>query len=103
MIGVVTCTCGSSEGLARKILRESGLNNWMDIPVIRGKDLSKRQILPYQSLTNARELLAFISNHSKYVVVYGYDADNNVFEWRDCASGSVKEKIEAEALIKAFA
>lgn len=100
MIGVIACHCGSSDSLVRGFLKSVGYPEWMDIPVIRGKDNSiafLNQLPP----TPEKEMLgSFLKDASKWAVIIGYTDDQ--MRWSDIAHNGPKSRIEAEFVVKSF-
>ena len=100
MILCCTCQCGAVDSMARNFLKSAGYQDWLSIPIARGKEKSLsllNQIPP----TDEKEMLrSFLKNASKWVVIIGYDQEN--CRWSDIAHNGPKSRIEAEFVVKAF-
>ena len=101
MIAVATCLCGGSESLVRNFLRSAGYDDWLNIPIEKGreKSLSMTNLLPP---SDEKEMLKnFLREASKWAVIVGYD--DIAVKWSDIAHNGPKSRIEAEALVQHFA
>ena len=98
---VITCACGSAEGTARNFLHSVNYQDWMSLPINKGKEKSFA-MLNYLPPTPEKEMLkSFLSSSSKWVVVIGYN-DSEV-KWSDISHNAPKSTIEAEMVVRAFA
>ena len=100
MIAVVACHCGSSDSLVRNFLKSVGYEDWLSIPITKGKEksLSFTNQLPPSS---AKEMLInFLNNASKWAVIIGYDGKD--CKWSDIAHDGARSRIQAEALVNYF-
>lgn len=98
---VVTCQCGSVESLVRNFLKKSGYNNWLNIPIEKGRERSLAA-LNYLPPAPEKEMLQnFLKNASKWAVIIGYNDTD--MKWSDIAHGGAKTKIEAELVVRNFA
>lgn len=105
MILLLACQCGGVVPLIRGVLKESGIDNWLDEPIYQGKRRSI-EILEqfpdyYKGLLQFGALYDHISNHSSFAVIVGYDADN--FRWADVSMGDIKSKLDGEIIATNFA
>lgn len=101
MILVVTCNCGSVEQKARTFLKKVGYTDWLNIPIYKGKDKTKRAIQYVPHYPEIDMLNHFLESASKYVVILGYDG--NECKWSDIAHNYSKSSIDAEFIVKRFA
>lgn len=101
MIVVVTCQCGSVEQKARGFLKRVGYNDWINIPVHKGREKSKKAIQYIPKFPEIEMLENFLNNASKWVVILGYD--DKECRWSDIAHGGLKAEIDAEFVVKRFA
>lgn len=107
MILMMTCTCGGAEGLARTALKNGGVSDWLSRSIAQGKQQSKvvldmlRPTFANNDKYNA--LCQYVEKSGKYVVAVGYDPTKKIFEWSDFSRGTIKERLDAEILIKEFA
>lgn len=101
MIVVVTCLCGSVESLARNTLKRCGYENWMNIPIHKGKEKSRKIISALPQFPEIQMLDNYLQKASKWVVIIGYDENN--CRWSDVAHNAAKSSIEAEFIISTFA
>lgn len=101
MIRVIACHCGSSDSLARNFLKSIGYQDWLNIPIERGKERSLA-VLNYLPQAPEKEMLRnFLKDASKWVVIIGYTDDQ--MKWSDIAHNGPKSRIEAEFVVKNFA
>ena len=101
MIRVIACFCGSSDSLARNFLKSIGYQDWLSIPIERGKERSLA-VLNYLPQVPEKEMLRnFLKDASKWVVIIGYTDDQ--MKWSDIAHNGPKSRIEAEFVVKNFA
>ena len=99
-IAVCTCNCGSVESLARNFLKSVGYQDWLNIPINKGKEKSI-SILNQLPPTDEKEMLKnFLKTASKWVVIIGYD--ETTCKWSDRAHNGAKSRIEAEFVVKNF-
>lgn len=99
-IAVISCACGSSDSLARGFLKSVGYQDWLSIPIAKGKErsLSTLNFLPP---TPEKEMLrSFLKDASKWVVIIGYNQTS--MRWSDIAHNGPKSKIEAEFVVRNF-
>lgn len=99
-IAVVACQCGSSESLARNFLKSVNYQDWMGIPVIRGKEKSLAVLNQLPPAPEKEMLQSFLKDASKWVVIIGYDGQS--MRWSDITHGGAKTQIEAELVVKTF-
>lgn len=101
----LTCECGSADGLVRQAAQSAGLQNWMSIPVHKGKEhcLAVLSHFPdaHRNLLAFRALEDFISQGGSYAVVVGYD--DEYFYWSSIDSNSPKDMLDSVAILKRFA
>ena len=100
MIRVCTCLCGGSDSLVRNFLKSVGYEDWLSIPIEKGKEksLSLTNQLPP---TPEKEMLkSFLKNASKWAIIVGYSDD--AVRWSDIAHNGPKSRIEAEFVVKNF-
>lgn len=101
MIAVVTCQCGSVDSLVRNFLHSAGYEDWLSIPIKRGRDqsLSVANILP--PCVEKDILKEFLKGAGKWAIIIGYDRES--CKWSDIAHNGPKSRIEAEFVVKAYA
>ena len=100
MITVVACLCGSSDSKARNFLKSVGDQDWLSIPVHKGKEKS-RSVLNQLPPTLEKEMLDnFLKTASKWVVIIGHNETE--MKWSDIAHNAPKSRIEAEFVVKNF-
>ena len=97
---VVACQCGSSESLARNFLKSVNYQDWMGIPVIRGKEKSLSVLNQLPPAPEKEMLENFLRDASKWVVIIGYN--QNGMKWSDIAHNGPKSAIEAEFVVKNY-
>lgn len=101
MLVGLTCTCNGSETLVRRVFKKCGLSDWMKIPIYQGQTDCLAWVEAHKNLEDAPVLYDFIKNNSIYVLVVGFTDDFLMFA--NIKNGSLKEQIEAEALITRLA
>ena len=97
---LLVCNCSGSEGLVRSTLKEAGIVDWLEPPIVKGKNLSLQTLnqFPeyYKELPQWGALYASINNRSSFAVIVGYDQDD--FRWADVAMGDIKSKLDGEVI-----
>lgn len=105
MIALITCDCGSAEGLIRQALHKYEYKGWATQPIFKGKMQSLKKIeeliRQYPDRPEISALFAHVNNNGKWVVILGYDKDGA--KWSDISRKDMKSDIEAEAIISRFA
>lgn len=105
MIAIVTCTCGGAEGLARTALKNGGHPDWLNFRIAKGKQQTKYVLdtlrAKYGDVDSYKALETFTQKSGKYVVIIAYDGKK--FAWTDISRGTLKDRLDAEILIKEFA
>lgn len=88
MIAVFGCKCNNAIPIARKVLANAEIEEWLEIPIHKGHDLAKELIpqMNTRAVLNREELLDYILHRSSYVVIVGWD--ENELQYADVASGS---------------
>lgn len=104
MILAVTCMCGSVESLIQNFLKSANYQNWLTVPIYKGKQKSLN-ILNQLPQTPENEMLkSYLGTATKWAVIIGYDPNTNQLKWSDIAqSRNTKTRVEAELLVEAFA
>ena len=100
MIEVISCQCGSSDQLIRNFLKRVGYQNWISIPIVKGKDKSLSALNHLPPVPEKEMLQNFLKGASKWAVIIGYD--QQAMKWSDIAHNSPKSQIEAEFVVKNF-
>lgn len=101
MIKAVGCQCGSTESLIRNFLRSAGYEDWISIPVVKGKEKSLAVLSQLPQCPEREMLMSFLKDASKWAVIIGYD--DTGLKWSDIAHNGPKSRIEAEFIVKRFA
>ena len=94
------CQCGSTDSLIRNTLKNGGYEEWLNVPIAKGKSQSRSLLSSLPQLPEIRMLDSFLERASKWAVIIGWDGES--CRWADVAHGGVKSKIEAEFIIKEF-
>lgn len=100
MIGVIACYCGSSDSLVRNFLKSIGYKEWLEIPIIKGKEKSTAFMNQLPPTSEKEMLSSFLKNASKWAIIIGYTEDQ--MRWSDIAHNGPKSRIEAEFVVKSF-
>lgn len=101
MILVLTCQCGSVEQKARGFLKRMGYSDWLNIPIHKGREKSRKAIQYLPKFPEVEMLDSFLDNASKWVVILGYDGEG--CKWSDIAHGGLKAEVDAEFVVRRFA
>lgn len=99
-IAVVACLCGSSESMARNFLKSANYQDWLTIPIHRGKEKSLSVVNQLPPTSDKEMLQSLLKNAGKWVVVIGYN--DYECKWSDISHNWPKSKIEAEVLVHHF-
>lgn len=99
-LAVVTCLCGGSESLVRNFLRSVDYPEWMNIPIVKGKEKSLSVLNQLPPAPEKEMLQSLLKNASKWAVIIGYNGKS--MRWSDIAHGGAKTQIEAELVVKTF-
>lgn len=100
MIRVVTCLCGGSESLIRNFLKSIGYNDWLNIPITKGKEKSLSVINQLPPTSEKEMLKNLLKNASKWAIIIGYNETS--MKWSDISHNGPKSRIEAEALVNYY-
>lgn len=104
MLILLVCNCGGAEPLARSVLKEAGVKDWLTTSLVRGHKNCLEWINKLPSTTRNLDvtdaLFMMIKNKSKFAVVVGYDDDH--FRWADVANGDLKSKLDGQVIAKQF-
>lgn len=99
-LAVVACQCGSTDNLVRNFLKSVGYQDWISIPVHKGREKSL-SVLNQLPPTPEKEMLqGMLKNASKWAIIIGYD--NEQCKWSDISHNWPKSKIEAEFVVRNF-
>lgn len=99
-VAVIACQCGSSDSMARNFLKRVGYQNWLDVPIHRGKEKSRSFLNQLPPVPEKEMLANFLNNASKWVVIIGYD--EQTMKWSDISHNAPKSTIEAEFIVQNF-
>ena len=100
MIRVCTCLCGGSDSLVRSFLKSVGYQDWLSIPIVKGKDKSLSLTNQLPPVPEKEMLKSFLKDASKWAVIIGYN--DEAMKWSDIAHNGAKSRIEAEFVVKNF-
>lgn len=104
MIYVLTCECGGVENMARAILRDAGVRDWLNVPIYKGKSKA-REILSNPEISGifaVQALLKYINETSAYAVVLGIDKIKNVAIWADAKRGKIQSRLDAQIIAENY-
>ena len=99
-IMVCACQCGGSQSLLRNFLKSAGYQDWLNIPIVQGRDKSLSLLNQLPPVPEKDMLHSFLKNASKWAVVIGYN--DQAVRWSDIAHNSTKSRIEAEFVVRNF-
>lgn len=100
MIRVVACACGSSTSLVRNFLHSAGYPDWLNIPIVQGKEKSLSVVNQLPPTPEKEMLQSFLKGASKWAVIIGHN--ENSCKWSDIAHNGAKSRIEAEFVVKTY-
>ena len=104
MLMLLTCDCGGAEPLARSILKTAGVENWLKVPIARGRQAALKWVdsLPPElaSLPEVGALRSSISGRGKFSIVVGYTQSE--LKWAAVGSGRLQEKLDGEVIAKHY-
>lgn len=104
MILAVTCMCGSVESLVQNFLKSANYEDWLTVPIYKGKQKSLNILNQLPQVPETEMLKSYLEKASKWAVIIGYDPDTNQLKWSDIAqSRNTKTRVEAETIVEAFA
>lgn len=99
-IAACGCQCGGTESLIRNFLKSTGYQDWLNIPIMQGRDKSLTLLNQLPPTPEKEMLQNFFKDASKWAVIIGYtDTD---MRWSDIAHNGPKARIEAEFVVKNF-
>lgn len=99
MITVLVCKCPNAVPKARRFLEQNGVEDWIDFPVVVGKENVLRALAELPE--GRHEIQRFLNDVSRFIIFVGYD--DGVLEWADIAHGDEKKIAEAEWILERFA
>lgn len=104
MISIVTCECGSSEGLVRQALHRYKYKKWGTEPITKGKTQSLQVVedllRKYPRNPQLEALFSHINNTGKWAVILGYN-DSGV-KWSDISHNDMQSDVDAELIVENF-
>lgn len=99
-LAVVACQCGSSQSLARNFLHSAGYPGWATIPIVQGKERSKRALERIPRFPEIEMLENFLEGASKWVVIIGWN--DQACRWSDISHNASVTRVEAQFLVDTF-
>lgn len=99
-IKATACFCGTAPSLIRNFLQKVGYSDWLNIPIVQGKEKSKKMLESMPQFPEVQELSHFLDDASKWAVIIGYGEGG--CRWADIAHNVTKSKIEAEFIVERF-
>lgn len=100
MIEVIGCLCGSTNSLVRNFLKSANYPDWLDVPIVQGKERSLAVLNHLPNVPEKEMLRSLLSNASKWAVIIGYD--ENSMKWSDISHNGVKSRIEASLVVEYY-
>lgn len=100
MITCLLCRCHGSEPIARKIMRDSGYQAWQSQPVIKGREACMNYLDTIPQDKEVDKLKEYLKRQSSWSVILGYDGQT--YRWADAGHGLLKNKLDAEVIVKDF-
>lgn len=105
MIACFICECGGVEHLIRKTLKNAGVEDWLNMPLYKGKprynEFYNNLNPEYKNRMEIGALNQHMASATSYAVVLGIKNDKIV--WADIKDGDLKSKIDAEVIAQKFA
>ena len=100
MLATCGCYCGSTDNLIRNFLKAHGYQDWMTIPIAKGKERSRAMLNILPQYPEVQMLDNFLKDASKWAVIIGWD--DTSCRWADIAHGGPKAGIDAGFLVDQF-
>lgn len=100
MITAIACACGNSEKLIRSRLQAAGVKDYMSVPLAIGRDKSLKAVSILPQFPEIEVLPNYISSHSSYAVVIGYDAEGA--NWVDVTKDGEMGQLKLKVIIRDF-
>lgn len=103
MLYILGCRCANSEPRMRTFLQENGYKKWQSIPMVKGRELCINFLdtLPHSQFDKEIDKLkGYIKRSSSWSIVVGTDGE--VYQWADLGHSSLKEKLDAEIVVRDF-
>lgn len=100
MIYALACRCANSEPRLRTFLRENGYEGWQSIRVIKGKQECINFLAPAASDKEIDKLKGYLQRSSSWSIIIGHDGEK--YEWVDLGHMDLKQKLDAELLVKEY-
>lgn len=101
MILACGCECGSTVSLIRSFLKKNGYEDWLSVPIVKGKEKSLRMLRGVPQYPEIEMLQNYVKSASKWAVIIGYN--DNGCRWADLTHGGEKSKVDASLIIETFA
>ena len=101
MIVCISCNCGSVDSLIRNFLQKEGYQDWLTVPIHKGKERSRKLVQSLPQYPEVQMINSFLNNASKWAVIIGYN--ENGCRWSDISHNPNKSRIEASFIVKTFA
>lgn len=100
MIYSLNCRCANSEPRMRTFLRECGYLEWQTISAIKGRSECLEFLSRLPKDQEIEKLKMYLQRQSSWSVVLGTDGQS--FRWADLGHSKLKEKLDAEIIVKDF-
>lgn len=100
MISAIACACGNSEKLIRSRLQAAGVKDYMSVPLAIGRDKSLKSVSLLPKYPEIAVLPNYITSHSSYAVVIGYDEDG--CDWVDVTKDGEMGQLKLKVIIRDF-
>ena len=99
-LAICACLCGNSQSLVRNFLQRCGYPDWLNIPIVQGKEKSLAMLDRLPNTPEKAMLRSLLSPASKWAVIIGYDEDS--MKWSDISHNGAKSRIEAELVVEYY-
>lgn len=91
--------------MARTALKNGGHPDWLDLTISKGKSQTDYVMNTlkgrYENAPSYQALAEYVRKRGRYVIIIGYK--DKTFAWTDIANGTLKDRLDAEILVKEFA
>lgn len=97
MIIGLSCRCAAAPNLFRQFLFANHVKNYLSVPLFKGKDARE-----WAEEHNLQDVASYISNHSSYVLIVGWD-DETPSDWVDINNANSERQLKGEMILEQFA
>lgn len=100
MFHLLACRCANAEPRMRALLNENHYAKWQSHPMVKGREACMNFLDSLPANKEIDKLKGYIKRQSSWSVIIGTDGKN--YEWSDIGHSSLREKLDAEVIIKEY-